>query len=125
MDERLMPEDGLAGETERQRPVVVSIIAVAMLLNGVVTLVTGLLYDAQPYVLVLGAVALLLSAGLWKLWAWAWAGTILLQLVALAFAFYDWYALASIDFWAIGMAILIIAYLLQLERRSLFLGQAA
>lgn len=123
MDESMMPEDSPAGEDNGQRPVVVSIIAVAMLLNGIVTLVTGILYSAQPYVLALGAVAVLLSVGLWKLWAWAWAGTILMQLVALAFAFYDWYTVPSIDFWAIGMAVVIIVYLVQPEKRYLFLNR--
>ena len=120
-----MNEDGLLeegtknGET-KQRPVVVSIIAVALFLNGVITIATGLMFDAGLLVSALGAAALLLSVGLWQLWSWAWLGTILLQIIALGEALYDWYALGSINFWAMGIGIIIILYLLRAEIRSVF-----
>lgn len=120
MDESAIPEESANNEESNQRPIVVSIIAVAMVLNGIITLATGLMFEASPLVLASGAVALLLSLGLWKLWSWAWAGTILLQLMALGVAFYDWYMLGSINFWSIGIAILIIVYLLRAEIRASF-----
>lgn len=122
MNESTIPEERSENEKTGERPVVVSIIAVAMLLNGIITLVTGLMFAANPLTLALGAAAVLLSLGLWKLWSWAWAGTILMQLIALGVTFYDWYALGSIDFWSIGIAVLIILYLLRAEIRTEFLG---
>lgn len=120
MSESALPEENAGNEETKQRPVVVSMIAVAMLLNGIITLVTGFMFEASPMVLALGAAALLLSLGLWKLWAWAWVGTILMQLIALGFALYEWYTLGSINFWSIGIAILIILYLLRAEIRAVF-----
>jgi len=112
MNESVLPEESANSEENTQRPVVVSIIAIALLLNGIVTVVTGLMFEADSIVLTSGAAALLLSVGLWKLWSWAWIGTILLQIVALGVAFYYWYTLGSINFWSIGIAIIIILYLL-------------
>jgi hypothetical protein len=45
-----------------------------------------------------------------------------MQLIALGATIYDWYALGSIDFWSIGIAILIILYLLRAEIRTVFWG---
>ena len=120
MEESVVQELNTESENSGQRPVVVSIIAVAMLLNGIITIANGLAFQAGPYVLASGAVALLLSLGLWKLWSWAWVGTILLQIVALAVAIYEWVTLGSINFWSIGIAILIILYLLRSEIRAAF-----
>ena len=122
MNESVLQEEIDNNEESAQRPVVVSIIAVAMFLNGLITVVTGLMFEAEPYVLASGAVALLLSLGLWKLWSWAWIGTILLQIVALGAAIYYWYTLGSINFWSIGIAIIIILYLLRSEIRAAFFG---
>jgi uncharacterized membrane protein (DUF2068 family) len=128
MNESILPEESANSEENAvseegtQRPVVVMVIAVALFLNGIITLVTGLMFAASPIVLVSGTVALILSLGLWKLWSWAWFGTILLQLIALGFAFYYWYTLGSINFWSIGIAIIIILYLLRSEIRAAFFG---
>jgi len=126
MNERSLPEERVNNlesansEAVTQRPVVVMVIVVALFLNGIITLATGLMVGAGPFVLVSGAVALLLSLGLWKLWSWAWFGTILLQIIALGFAFYYWYTLGSINFWSIGIAIIIILYLMRSEIRAVF-----
>ncbi len=122
MNESVWQEEIDNNGESAQRPVVVRIIAVAMFLNGLVTVVTGLMFEAEPYVLASGAVALLLSLGLWKLWSWAWIGTILLQIVALGTAIYYWYTLGSINFWSIGIAIIIILYLVRSEIRDAFFG---
>jgi hypothetical protein len=122
MNEKVLPEQRLDNEEIDQRPVVVSVIAVALFLNGVITIVTGLMFTAGLLVLALGTAAVFLSVGLWRLWSWAWLGTILLQIIALGEAFYDWYTLGSINFWAIGIGIIIILYLLRAETRSVFLG---
>ena len=122
MNESALQEESASNEESTQRPVVVSIIAVALLLNGIVTVVTGLMVEAGPFVLASGAAALLLSLGLWKIWSWAWFGTILLQIVALGVAFYYWYTLGSINFWSISIAIIIILYLLRSEIRDAFFG---
>lgn len=120
MNDSAVQEESINNEENNQRPIVVIIIAVALLLNGILTVVNGLMYQAGPFVLALGAVALLLSLGLWKLWSWAWAGTIVLQIIALGFAIYEWYTLGQINFWSIGIAIIIILYLLRGEIRSVF-----
>jgi hypothetical protein len=120
MNESVVPETSADNDNSNERAVVVSIIAVAMLLNGLVTVVTGFLVEAGLYVIASGAAALLLSLGLWKLWSWAWVGTILLQAIALGVAIYYWYTLGSINFWAIGIAILIILYLVQPAIRAAF-----
>jgi hypothetical protein len=123
MNEGALQEEHASTEVINQRPVVVSIIAVVMLLNGTVTVVAGLMYEAGPLVLASGGVALLLSLGLWKLWSWAWIGTILLQIVALVSAIYYWVTLGSINFWSIGIAIIIVLYLLRSEIRAVFFGR--
>ncbi len=122
MNEDSLLENRAEDEVQSQRPVVVSIIAVALFLNGMITIVTGLMFEAGLLVLALGAAALILSVGLWQLWSWAWFGTILLQIIALGEAFYDWYTLGSINFWAIGIGIIIILYLLRAEIRGVFFG---
>ena len=122
MNESVLPEESANSEEGTQRPVVVMVIAVALFLNGIITLATGLMVEAGPFVLASGAVALLLSLGLWKLWSWAWFGTILLQIVALGVAIYYWYTLGSINFWSIGIAVIIILYLLRSEIRAAFFG---
>jgi len=122
MNESVLQEENANNKEIKERPVVVSIIAAALLLNGVITVATGLRYQAGPFALASGIVALLLSLGLWKLWSWAWIGTILLQVVALSAAVYYWYTLGSINFWSIGIAIIIILYLLRSEIRAVFFG---
>ena len=113
--------DSVVEEEKKQRPIVISILAVVILLNGIMTIINGLSFEAQPFVFVIGGVAILLSVGLWMLWFWAWVGTILLQLVAVGFAFYDWFTGGPIDFLAIGLGVIIIAYLLRSEIRAVFL----
>jgi hypothetical protein len=120
MNESIVPDKTNTSEESSERPTVISVIAVIMFLNGIVTLASGVMYEAGPLVLASGAVAILLSLGLWKLWSWSWLGTILLQIVALGTALYYWYTLGSINFWAIGIAIIIIWYLLRSETRSVF-----
>ena len=51
MKESTLPEESTNNEESNQRPIVVSIIAVAMLLNGIITLVTGFMFEANPLVL--------------------------------------------------------------------------
>lgn len=48
----------------KQRPVVVSFIAVLLLINGILTLVNGYRFDAPFMVMIFGAVALVLSVGM-------------------------------------------------------------
>lgn len=106
----------------KQRPVVISVIAILMLLNGVLTLVEGYRFQAHPMVLVLGVVALVLSAGLWMMWSWAWAGTLLLQIAAIGYALYDWFTGGPIDFLAMIIGVIVIIYLLREETRQVFFG---
>lgn len=117
MDESVIEEEG------NQRPMVVSILAVLMFLNGIMTIINGLSFEAQPLVLVMGGIALMLSVGLWMLWAWAWVGTILLQLVAVGFAFYDWFSGGPIDVLGIGLGVVIIIYLLHSEVKAVFFAK--
>jgi hypothetical protein len=88
---------------EKKRPVVIIILAIVLLLNGIMTIIEGLNFAANPIVLGLGGVALLLSLGLWMLWAWAWVGTMLLQIGAIGFAFYDWFTGGPIDVLGMGL----------------------
>ena len=122
MNEGALQEGTVNKEEGNQRSVVVSIISVAMFLNGILTVANGLKYEAGPFVMASGIVALLLSLGLWKLWSWAWIGTILLQIVALGVSVYYWYTLGSINFWSMGIAVIIILYLLRSEIRADFFG---
>ncbi len=103
-----------------KRPIVISIIAVLLLINGILTLINAYRFQARPVVPSLGVVALLLSVGLWQLRSWAWAGTILLQLVAIGFAIYDWFTDGPIDFLAMIMGVLILLYFLRANTRNLF-----
>lgn len=103
-----------------QRPVVVSIIAVLLLINGILTLINGYRFQANFVVMVLGVVALVLSLGMWKLWPWAWAGTILLQVVAIGYALYDWFTGGPIDFLAMMLGAIVLIYLLRSETRQVF-----
>jgi membrane-bound ClpP family serine protease len=105
-----------------QRPIAIIIIAALLLINGILTLVTGLRFDAHPIVLVLGAAALLLSLGMWQMWSWAWIGTVLLQLTAIGYALYDWFTGGPIDFLAMMMGVLVLYYLLRADTRALFFG---
>ena len=120
MDENALNEQSLDEKTATQRPVVVSILAVVMALNGVLTIINGLSFQAGPLVIALGAIAILLSLGLWKLWSWAWIGTIVLQFIAVGFAFYDWITGVGIDFLAIAIGVFIVFYLLRSEVRASF-----
>lgn len=103
-----------------QRPVVVSIIAVLLLINGILTLVNGYRFQANFLVMILGVVALVLSLGMWKLWPWAWAGTILLQVIAIGYALYDWFTGGPIDFLAMILGAIVLIYLLRSETRQVF-----
>ena len=103
-----------------QRPVVVSIIAILLLINGILTLVNGYRFEAPLVVMISGAVALLLSVGMWMLWPWAWAGTILLQVVAIGYALYDWFTGGPIDFLAMILGAIVLIYLLRSETRQAF-----
>ena len=108
-----------------QRPVPIIIIAALLLINGLLTLATGLRFDAHPIVLILGATALLLSVGMWQMWSWAWIGTVLLQLAAIGYALYDWVTGGPIDFLAMMLAALVLYYLLRADTRALFFGGKA
>ncbi len=103
-----------------KRPILVTIISALLLLNGILTIVNTLRFDANPTFLGLGAFAVILSLGLWQLWSWAWWGTILLQLVALGFAFYDWFTGGPIDYLAIFIGVGVILYMLQAGTRAAF-----
>lgn len=104
-----------------QRPVGIPIIAVLLLINGILTLVNRYRFQAHIVVIVLGVVALGLSLGVWKLWSWAWAGTILLQLIAIGYALYDWLTGGPIDFLAMILGAIVLFYLLRRETRQVFL----
>jgi len=120
MDDNAINAQTIDEERAAQRPLVVSILAVIMALNGVLTIINGLGFQAGPLVIALGAIAILLSLGLWKLWSWAWTGTIVLQFIAAGFALYDWFTGVGIDFLAIAIAIFIVLYLLRSEVRAAF-----
>ena len=49
-----------------KRPVVVSIIAVLLLINGILTLINGYRFQVNIVVMVLGVVARGFSMGMWK-----------------------------------------------------------
>lgn len=115
MEESTIKKDG-----GKKRPVVVSILAVILFFNGILTIVSGFRFEAGPIVLALGIIALLLSIGLWMLWSWAWAGTVLLQIIAIGFAVYDWFTGGPIDVLGMGLAVVIIIYLLRSEIRAVF-----
>ena len=102
------------------RPIVVSIIAALLAINGILTLINGYRFEAHTIVMISGAVALILSVGMWMLWPWAWAGTILLQVVAIGYALYDWFANGHIDFLAMIMGAIVLMYLLRSETRQVF-----
>lgn len=104
----------------KQRPVLISIIAVLMLLNGLLTLINGYRFQTHIMVMLLGVAALALSLGLWKLWSWAWVGTVLMQVVAIGFALYDWFTGGPIDFLAMILGALVLLYLFRKETRDLF-----
>jgi hypothetical protein len=110
MDENAIKDQTIGEESAAQRPLVVSILAVVMALNGILTIINGLGFQAGPLVIALGAAAILLSLGLWKLWSWAWIGTIVLQFIVVGFALYDWIIGVGIDFLAIAIAIFILLY---------------
>jgi hypothetical protein len=107
----------------KKRPVVVSITAILLLINGVLTLMNGYRFDANTMVMILGAVALLLGVGMWVMWPWALIGTILLQLIAIGYALYDWFTGGPIDFLAMILGIIILAYLLCSETRQTFFNK--
>ena len=120
MNENTIDEQIMDEESGHQRPLVVSILAVIMALNGVLTIINGLGFQAGPLVIALGAIAILLSLGLWKLWSWAWIGTIALQFVAVGFALYEWITGVGIDFVAIAIGVFVVLYLLRTEVRAAF-----
>lgn len=106
----------------KQRPIPVVIIAALLLFNGILTLVSGLRFNAHPVVLIFGLAALLLSVGMWQMWSWAWIGTVLLQAAAVGYALYDWFTGGPIDFLAMMLAALVLYYLLRADTRALFFG---
>lgn len=120
MGENAFNEETMDEASATQRPVVVSILAVIMALNGILTLINGLSFQAGPLVIAMGAIAILLSLGLWQLWSWAWIGTIVLQFIAVGFALYDWITGVGIDFLAIAIGIFVVLYLLRSEVRAAF-----
>ena len=120
MNENTIDEQIMDEESGHQRPLVVSILAVIMALNGILTIINGLGFQAGPLVIALGVIAILLSLGLWKLWSWAWIGTIVLQFVAVGFALYEWITGVGIDFVAIAIGVFVVLYLLRTEVRAAF-----
>lgn len=54
------------------------------------------------------------------LWPWAWAGTILLQVIAIGYALYDWFTGGPIDFLAMILGMIVLIYLLRSETRQVF-----
>ncbi len=102
------------------RPIVVSIIAVLLLINGILTLINGYRFEAHFVVMILGAAALILSLGMWMLWSWAWAGVVLLQVLAISYALYDWFNGGPIDFLAMIMGSIVLIYMLRSETRQVF-----
>lgn len=104
----------------KQRPILVMVIAALLLLNGILTLANSMRFELSPVFWVFGIVAIVLSIGVWQLWSWAWWGTILLQVAALGFAFYDWFTGGPIDFLAIFLGAGVIAYMLQAGTRAAF-----
>ncbi|UCC51641.1 MAG: hypothetical protein JSV68_21455 [Anaerolineaceae bacterium] len=120
MGENAFNEETMDEASATQRPVVISILAVVMALNGILTLINGLSFQAGPLVIAMGAIAILLSLGLWQLWSWAWIGTIVLQFIAVGFALYHWITGVGIDFLAIAIGIFVVLYLLRSEVRAAF-----
>jgi hypothetical protein len=106
-----------------KRPGVVSSIALLLLINGILTLINGYRFDANITVMLLGAAALLLSAGMWMLWPWALIGTIILQLIAISYALYDWFTCGPIDFLAMLLGVIIQVYLLGSETCQTFFNK--
>jgi uncharacterized membrane protein len=104
----------------KHRPIVVFIIAVLLFINGILTILNGYRFDANIVVMIMGAVALLLSVGMWMLWPWALVGTILLQVIAIGYAIYDWFTGGPIDFLAMILGAIILIYLLRSETRQAF-----
>lgn len=104
----------------KERPILVMVIAALLLLNGILTIANSLRFDANPVFLGFGVAAILLSVGLWQLWSWAWWGTVLMQVAALGFAFYDWFTGGPIDFLAIFLGAGIILYMLAQGTRAAF-----
>ena len=102
---------------KKKRPIGISIIAVLMLLNGILTLINGVGFQAGTVVIVFGAAAILLGIGLWFLLSIAWIGTILLQVATLGYALYDWLIVQGpeIDVIGIALAVLIIFYMFSKE----------
>ncbi len=102
---------------KKTRPIGISIIAVLMLVNGILTLINGVAFQAGTIVSVLGAAAILLGVGLWFLLQIAWIGTILLQVATLGYALYDWLIVQGpeIDVIGIALAVLIIFYMFSKE----------
>ena len=120
MNEEVMNEQDIDDQRKNQRPIIVSILAVVMALNGILTIINGLTFQAGPLVITIGVVAILLSLGLWRLWSWAWIGTILLQIIAIGFALYEWITGVGIDFLAIGIGLFVVFYMLRSEIRAAF-----
>ena len=104
----------------KQRPILVMVIAALLLLNGILTIANSMRFELNPIFWGFGIVAIILSVGLWQLWSWAWWGTILLQVAALGFAFYDWFTGGPIDFLAIFLGAGVITYMLQAATRAAF-----
>jgi hypothetical protein len=107
----------------KERPVVVSIIAVLLFINGILKLIHGYRFEANITGMILGAIALILSVGMWMLWPWALMGTVLLQLIAIGYALYDWFTGGPIDFLAMILGFIILVYLLRIEAWQTFFNK--
>lgn len=105
---------------KKERPIVISILAVIMVLVGIMDIILGFQFGADIWVIGYGVIAIVLSLGLWFLWPWAWVGLILMQIFAVSYAIYDWAANGEIDFLAIFFGIFIILYMLRKEIRVVF-----
>jgi uncharacterized membrane protein (DUF2068 family) len=97
----------------KERPIGVMIIAVLLLFNGALTLWGAWSFQASATVYALGIIAILLAIGMWRLMSWAWYATLLLQIITLGYALYDWFlANGPIDVFGIAIALIVIVYLL-------------
>jgi len=105
---------------KKERPIVISVLAVIMALVGIMNTILGLQFEAHIWVLGYGIIAVVLSLGLWFQWSWAWFGLILLQIFAVGYAIYDWVANGEIDYLAIFFGIFIILYMYRKETRAAF-----
>jgi hypothetical protein len=62
---------------------------------------------------------------MWMLWPWGLIGTIILQLIAIGYALYDWFTGGPIDFLAMILGVIILFYLLRSETRQTFFNKGS